>query len=348
MFGLDRMQVYRWAAALAVQAIVWLLWIWHRRRQEKIEAEERFARQHDCQPLRPWNAKWPLGLDMLAKVLRYAKQKQILKFFVEALDETGTTFEQNLLGARAIGTIDPRNIEAILSTNFDDYSLGLRKPTFQPLLGSGIFTQDGPAWAHSRRLIRPQFSSNRSQNFEQVKKCVQAMIDAVPASGVVDLQPLCFKLTFDTTMFLLFGDSVLAADWGEVAGQESEFAQAFNLAQDYLSHRGRLGAFYWLLGGRKFTDACDKCHRFIDAAVSKALETSARGDNKVREEVQGEGEEKGSSYVFVETLMNKTRDPQVIRDQCLNLLLAGRDTTGCCLQWTLYILFFLKTALDYY
>ncbi|KAK3182172.1 hypothetical protein K4F52_006541 [Lecanicillium sp. MT-2017a] len=62
-----------------------------------------------------------------------------------------------------------------------------------------------------------------------------------PMDGTVDLQPLLFKLTFDTTMFLLFGESVASEDWGQVAGQESEFAKAFNLSQEYLSYRGRLG-----------------------------------------------------------------------------------------------------------
>lgn len=162
---------------------------------------------------------------------------------------------------------------------------------------------------------------------------MQYLIDAIPGDGVVDLQPLCFKLTFDTTMFLLFGDSVSASDWGQVAGQESEFAKAFNVAQEYLSHRGRLGTFYWVLNDRAFRDACNTCHRFVDEAVSKALEVFSRNEGTGKQE---DYDGKPSS-VFVETLLQQTRDPQVIRDQCLNLLLAGRDTTGCCLQWTLYV-----------
>jgi hypothetical protein len=44
---------------------------------------------------------------------------QILHFFLEVVEESGTTFEQSLLGGRGIGTVEPRNIEAILSTNFN-------------------------------------------------------------------------------------------------------------------------------------------------------------------------------------------------------------------------------------
>lgn len=137
-------------------------------------------------------------------------------------------------------------------TTNTDYSLGLRAPTFQPLLGSGIFTQDGAAWRHSRQLLRPQFASNRVHHFEQVQRCVQHLIESIPNGGIVDLQRLFFKLTFHTTMFLLFGNSVNSSDWGQVADQESKFSQAFNVLQEYLSHRGRLGPFYWLLNDKAF------------------------------------------------------------------------------------------------
>lgn len=43
---------------------------------------------------------------------------QILQFFVDVVDENGHTFEQLLLGARGIDTVDPRNVEAVLSANF--------------------------------------------------------------------------------------------------------------------------------------------------------------------------------------------------------------------------------------
>ncbi|KHN98863.1 Cytochrome P450 [Metarhizium album ARSEF 1941] len=258
------------------------------------------------------------------------------------VEESGTTFQQNLLGRRGVNTVDPRNIEAILSTNFNDYSLGLRAPTFQPVLGSGIFTQDGAAWRRSRQLLRPQFASNRVHNFDQVKKCVQHLIESIPDDGMVDLQPLFFKLTFDTTMFLLFGNSVNSSDWGEVAGQESEFAHAFNSSQEYLSHRGRLGPFYWLLNSKAFRDACKSCHDFMDSRIAKALEAFAQTDNHGGRKKRRDAD----SYVFVEALIQQTRDAQVLRDQCLNVLLAGRDTTACCLHWTFRLLAHHEHVLD--
>jgi hypothetical protein len=137
-------------------------------------------------------------------------------------------------------------------------------------------------------------------------------------------------------MLNMLGDSVSDDDWGRVAGQESEFAQAFNTAREYLAHRGRLVPFYWLLTDGKFRDACRTCHRFVDDAVAKALSTSAARKANVTPNNLTDTKHDKEGYVFGEALAQQTRDPRVLHDKCLNVLLAGRDTTGCCLQWTLY------------
>lgn len=199
-------------------------------------------------------------------------------------------------------------------------------------MGSGIFTQDGAAWRHSRALLRPQFTSNRYQNFEEVKKCVESLVKNVPVNGIVDLQPLFFRLTFDTTTFLLFGETLSSLQSSEIAGQESEFAQAFNLGQGYLSHRGRLGPFYWIANTPEFRRACRTSHHFVDQAVQRALDAA---DTPRRKNSTDEMKEQ---YVFIDALIQETRDKKELRDQCLNVLLAGRDTTACCLTWTLRLL----------
>lgn len=213
-----------------------------------------------------------------------------------------------------------------------DFSLGLRPKHFAPLMGSGIFTQDGTAWQHSRALLRPQFTSNRYHNFAEIKKCVESLIDNIPADGIVDLQPLFFRLTFDTTTFLLFGETLSSLQSSEIAGRESEFAAALNLGQDYLSHRGRLGAFYWLVDTPEFRRACRTSHRFVDQVIQRALDaTNTR-------KAGSSAEEEKRQYVFINALIQETRDKKELRDQCLNVLLAGRDTTACCLTWILRLL----------
>lgn len=175
-------------------------------------------------------------------------------------------------------------------------------------------------------MLRPEFSKNRIENFDQMKDCVENLISCIPKNGELDLQPLFFRLTFDTTTYLLFGKSMSALNSAETAGQESKFANAFNLGQDYLAHRGRLGDFYWLMNDRAFKNACRTCHDFVDEAVQSALD---------RVNSNGDRDADSKNYVFIDALTEETKDPKVLRDQCLNVLLAGRDTTACCLTWSL-------------
>jgi hypothetical protein len=57
-------------------------------------------------------------LDLIIRAFEKARTGQILQLFQELINETGTTFEQILIGERGIDTIDPENLEALLSTQF--------------------------------------------------------------------------------------------------------------------------------------------------------------------------------------------------------------------------------------
>ncbi|EUC50116.1 hypothetical protein COCMIDRAFT_1291 [Bipolaris oryzae ATCC 44560] len=288
-------------ALLLIVLPFWGYRIWRRQIQRK--EEDQYAAQMGCKAPRRWAAKWPQGLDLLLKAGQHARAQTILQFFLDVVDSSGPT-----------------------------HDLGLRPKHFAPLMGSGIFTQDGAAWRHSRALLRPQFTSNRYQNFEEMKKSVESLVDQVSPDSVVDLQPLFFRLTFDTTTFLLFGKTLSSLQSNDIAGKESEFAAAFNLGQDYISHRGRLGDLYWLANTPEFWRACKTSHRFVDDAIQNALDDAEKPKLKETED------EDTKNYVFIDALIQETRNKKELRDQCLNVLLAGRDTTACCLTWTLRLL----------
>ncbi|KAL8666552.1 MAG: hypothetical protein Q9202_001350 [Teloschistes flavicans] len=192
--------------------------------------------------------------------------------------------------------------------------MGLRRKVMFPLFGDGIFTQEGDAWKHSRELLRPQFVHKQYENLELFQEAVDNLIGVLPEKGMVDLQPLFFRLTLDTTTAFLFGDSVNSLQASNTAG-ESTFASAFNTAQDFVAKRLRLQDLYWLVGGRKFTAACEDVHRFADQIIDRNL---SRDD---------EGSDPGK-YVFLDFLGKNTSNHTELRNQIINILVAGRDTTA--------------------
>ena len=207
-----------------------------------------------------------------------------------------------------------------------DYDFGVRRQVFAPLLGNGIFAQEGLAWKHSRELLRKQFARTQYQNLNHFREHVDNLIEHLPGNGVIDLQPLFFNLTLDTTTALLLGRSVysLRAD----IDQDSEnklFAESFAIAQEGLAKRFRIAPWHFLYSPAEFRRACSNVHRFVERYIQE--------QNLKREKNTFEKSEGFINQVAEEALSSKD-----LRDQLLNVLLAGRDTTACCLSWTLYVL----------
>lgn len=201
--------------------------------------------------------------------------------------------------------------------------MGPRRQITFSMFGDGIFTQEGEDWKHSRELLRPQFHFKQYADLEIFREAVDDLIDNIPKEGgVIDLQPLFFRLTLDVTTAFLFGESIQSLKTPESAG-EQKFAESFNIAQEYVAKRFRLLDLYWLIGGKKFQEACSKVHHFADQIIDRNLS------------LHSEGDEEEKKYVFLSTLAKSTPDRTALRGQIINILAAGRDTTACLLSWTL-------------
>jgi cytochrome P450 len=294
----------------------------HTRSSNRSQAEAEMAKTCGCRsPPRLINQR-PFGLDRLEQIFRADSESRLMELFLFHFRLWGTTLEQKFLGTQAFGTIEPANLEAILSTNFQDWGMGPRRKVMFPFFGDGIFTQEGTDWKHSRELLRPQFVHKQYEDLEVFRESVENLLDALPSTGTVDLQPFFFRLTLDVTTKFLFGDSVDCLRTPEVAG-EPNFANAFNTAQDFIAKRMRLQDLYWLVGGRNFRQACDDVHYFADQIIDRNL---SRGS---------ECDEEQNRYVFLDFLAKNTPDRKALRSQIINILVAGRDTTACLISWTL-------------
>ena len=264
---------------------------------------------------------------MLLKASKAESAGGLLDFFDGLFEGLhADTVEHYMVGVYGIDTRDPTCIDAVLNTQFHDFALGDRSKAFAPLLGNGIFTQDGMDWKKSRDLLRPQFMQTRTRSFPLLQQEVESFIDGlrqrVENKTVVDLRPLFFRLTFDTTLAILCGRSTFETE----SGDSSDFARAFDYAQECLKLRGRIGPLYWLINHRRFRDSCKTVQSFADAVVQEALQQQSRSSRD------------SDRYIFLHDLIETTRDPIVLRDQLVNILLAGRDTTASLLSWALKLL----------
>ncbi|GIK02054.1 hypothetical protein Aspvir_006097 [Aspergillus viridinutans] len=302
----------------------------------------RFAREHNCQAPPRVPSKDPFfGLDSIYTTIQNVKEHKFLERGLARFNEIGHTMATRRLFQTIILTRDPQNIKTVLSLRFKDYGLGQRFKAFGPLLGYGIFTTDGEHWAQSRAMIRPNFVRDQVADLAIFEAQMADLIELIPKDGsTVDLQDLFFSYTIDSATEFLFGQSVQSLkkrrSGGRDAYVDNDFAGAFNYAQHAIATRIRLGPLSRFYRDRK-AERCNRvCHALVEQFVDKALEVRKQGlDEKTLED--GDGEKK-QRYVFLHGLAQQTGDRRRIRDEVMNVLLAGRDTTASLLSNLFFML----------
>lgn len=292
----------------------------------------------------------PLGIPLTYNLIKAMIQERLVDF-VNENKLTKRTFLQESTFKWIIVTQDPENLKAVLATKFKDFSFAERAYHMIPVIGSGIFTQDGEVWKHSRAMLRPQFSKEQVSRLEHILAHVGELINSIDQQhGLVNMVPMFHMLTMDTATEFLFGESVNSLKFSGIKDSNgsnrgsfvttkegkrvyaADFVESYTYLNDYAMKRIVLNSMYGLLrfiqpGFEKHLDAS---HAFIDFYVDRALQSTAV------EKSEDENANGSDGYVFSYELAKETRDPVAIRDQCFNILIAGRDTTASTLSFAFY------------
>ncbi|KAF2865926.1 n-alkane-inducible cytochrome P450 [Massariosphaeria phaeospora] len=298
-------------------------------------SRQRFIAAHNCKPCEHTFNKDPiLGLDVLRASTINHKKGTILEANRQRFFRFKSyTFRSRVITQPLIITAEPENIKTILSLKFKDYSFGQRKVSFKPLLGDGIFNADGERWANSRHLLRPNFAREQVADLDAFERHFKLMLKHIPRDGsTFDLQELFFRLTIDTATEFLFNHSTnsLRMMDQDDSNEDTIFAKAFTVAQADVIKRSRYGVFNMFRKGSEGRDAIRICHEYVDKWVDDAVQWREDADAKIK---SGKALEKDDErYVFIRELAKQTNDKQRIRDELINILLAGRDTTASLLS----------------
>jgi cytochrome P450 len=221
-----------------------------------------------------------------------------------------------------IETMEPRNVQAVLATKFEDFEIGeKRHRAFRVLLGRSIFTSDGEFWTHSRGLFRPVFSRESINDLEETDKAASILIDLASKDAEpngwtpkVDLMDHFFRFTLDTSTAFLFGENAgsqlgAAGKLEDGATFDPELTDMFKVAQEWLQWRMVAGSLYWMVTAKKWRDASKRVLEFVDHYVQLALK-------RKEDEDQGKGSYQGR-YNLLSELVTHCHDPLELRDQIL-------------------------------
>ncbi|KAJ7243965.1 cytochrome P450 monooxygenase pc-1 [Mycena rebaudengoi] len=271
----------------------------------------------------------------------------------------------DVLWMDTIFTTHPEHIKYILATDFNNYVKGERfQHGMNSVLGSGVFNSDGEMWKFHRTITRPYFSRDRIEHFDIFDQHADAVISILKTrlrSGIsVDFQDLIGRFTMDTATEFLFGhcvDSLMApipyphnmaqpatvaysTDGGTNASAQmaNKFIEAFNESMLVISRREDLGHIWPLyeIFHDKTAAPMKIVSAFLDPIIHAAVEKK-RATEAAFVQVGG-GKQMIEGETLLDELLNSTSDVKILKDETLNILLAGRDTTMHTLTMVIYFL----------
>lgn len=278
-------------------------------------AQSRYIRKHGCKeaPSLTGNNNF-FGLDLWFLFLKRSSRGLEKLPLEKQFEVLGSTFRTQMAVKPVIRTMEPRNMQAVFSSDADSFgNRPLRHFAFSPLVGDGVMTLDGAKHERARALIRPTFSKTHIENEEGYDLHVQKLIKLLPTDGsTVDLQPLFERLDLDSSTEFIFGESVQSLDEGDSFVSSHKFPAAFNVAQQGMGARFQMLPFNFLHRDERFWEACTTIRRFVAESVEQAV---------VRR--QNSKEKSAKSYILVDNVVQETSDKTEIQDTLMNVFLPG-------------------------
>ncbi|XXG95507.1 hypothetical protein Hte_001771 [Hypoxylon texense] len=315
----------------------------------------RFSKANGCLPVpilaNPFPLPWSVGRKY--EVYKASVAGDLFEgHFLRKYTKYGNTHAivSPIMGTqKGINTVEPENIKAVLATRFDDY----KRPAFrslaaQPMLPPGLFTTDGPPWAHWRAMVKPQFTRRRfDQNVADSERHMQLVFTALGQpkengwTDDVDLLDHLYRLAMDTATQFLFGASAetqtaALVRTGKIPAESyvksllDGFDDKFFEAASYVGHRIKLSNMYWVYDGLAYRRVCRELFAMVDAYI-----TDVRRRSAARTEAE---KEDGMHSNMVEEMEAQGASQRDMVNQTMHLLVAGMDTSAAALGWTFSML----------
>ncbi|PHT40802.1 Cytochrome 86A4 [Capsicum baccatum] len=237
-------------------------------------------------------------------------------------------------------TCDPKNLEHILRTRFENYPKGPTwQAVFHELLGQGIFNSDGDTWLFQRKTAALEFTTRtlRQAMARWVNRAIQLRFCPILKAAQleakqVDLQDLLLRLTFDNICGLAFGKDPHTLAPGL---PDNTFALAFDRATEASLQRFILPEVIWKMKkwlGLGMEVSLSRSLVQLDKYMSDVISTrklelmSQQKDGNPHDDLLSRFMKKKESYT-----------DKFLQHVALNFILAGRDTSSVALSWFFWL-----------
>ncbi|KAI0637982.1 cytochrome P450 monooxygenase pc-2 [Trametes polyzona] len=299
-----------------------------------------------------WDGRLIGNFDLLQHTIKGFQSGYVGEGMWDKVNELGHLHMAEILWDRMYVTNDANVIKTFLATDFASFEKGqLIREMVHSVLGVGVFNTDGELWKYHRTMTRPFFSRDRISHFElfdaHAAIAMERMKERLRTGYPIDFQDVVLRFTLDSAAEFLLGTPVhsLKNDLPYPHGSgttahshdhdpSERFSEAVLGIQHVLAMRLRLG-WAWPLA-EMFKDKSEEHMRVIDDFLEPILE-EAIAKNRATTGEKGKSAEEGGD-TLLDHLVQLTDDPQLLHDETLNILIAGRDTTAATLSFVVYML----------
>jgi cytochrome P450 len=273
-------------------------------------------------PALPVPAPGPRGYPLLGVMPSLARNP--LQFLDTMVRQYGDIVRLPL-GPREMYIIaHPDLAKAVLQDQHADFVKGPIFRLFSPLIGQGLVASEGDFWRQQRRLIQPAFHRQRLASLaeamtDEVSKLLDTWTTRAATRTSFDIAEEMTQLTQQIIIRTMFSTAVGAQDAG----------RAISIVFHYFSKR--LWTFFlpsWVpLPGRgAFERALERLNRTVYQIIETRRQASTAQPDLLTMLLEARAED-GSGM-----------SDQQIRDEVMNIFVAGHETTAHALTWVWYAL----------
>ncbi len=216
-------------------------------------------------------------------------------------------------------------VHQVLVTDAAKYlkSRALKSVMF-PVLGTGLFTNDGEFWKRQRKLVQPAFHTRRIGAYGQVMvEHAQKLMQRWQDGQAYDIDREMSHLTMGIVSKTLF-DADVSGESSEISEVVTDVLESANTRLDRL-----MNLPYWVPTpeNRRFMRSVARLNELIQGFI---------------DDRRASGEDKGDLLSMLLLARDEddggTMTDRQVRDEAMTLFGAGHETTAVALMWTWYLL----------
>ncbi|WP_280503855.1 cytochrome P450 [Nocardia farcinica] len=253
-----------------------------------------------------------------------AYRRDPLTLFYEQAVAHGGSVRLRLVHQHLHLLVEPEHINQVLVTNAAAYAKGISYQSLNHMLGPGLLTSGGELWKRQRALIKPAFARRHVETeVPLMLACGERMLarlDAHAASGAAfDLVPELMGFAADVVC-----RAVMGADIDGVLPQiEDDVREGVDWVMRHMAAPVQIPPSVPTPANRRFRAALARLHRVVDEVI--AGHRAADDGRSLLSRLLAARDDAGHAM-----------DDEQLRHEVLTFLLAGHETTGGALAWTVY------------